>query len=95
MVEICLEELVPMSVTTSEREQEPAADRFALSLWLRWPQPEQILLWHETSFRLPGDEIVATPACTPQVVPLGHYLPVLPELQWGMGGYKSGLDQEI
>lgn len=31
MVEICLEESVPMSVTRSGREQELAADRFALS----------------------------------------------------------------
>lgn len=88
MVEICLEESVPMSVTMSEREQEPAADRFTLSLWLRWPQPEQILLWHETSFRLPGDEeIVAIPVpAHPSSFPSGTASPSSQSCSGGMGG---------
>lgn len=88
MVEICLEESVPMSVTTSEREQEPAADRFALSLWLRWPRPEQILLWHETRFRLPEDEemvVIPVPA-HPSLFPLGTASLSSQRCSGGMGG---------
>lgn len=73
MVEICLEDSVPMSITRSGREQEPAADRFALSLQLRWPQPERILLWHQ----LPGDGgVIATPVpAHPGLSPLGTASP--------------------
>jgi len=71
-----------------------------LSPRLRWPWPEQILLWHQSSLRLsvgPGDEVVIA---SPVPVhagssPSGSASLSSQNCGGGTGSQKLGLDQEI